>query len=149
MQTEDDESWHELYNQAFPGIPPEKLIAQRSNVSSIHYWAIARGAGIGMLPTYVYAVGAPIIPLNLPVHHNIDIWMTYHESASSIPRVRKLCDWLIEVFSPKTYPWFRDEYIAPDELKKMYRGKALINPLELASKDNLEIAPHSKTKHRR
>jgi DNA-binding transcriptional LysR family regulator len=149
MQTEDNESWHELYNRAFPGIPPEKLIAQRSNVSSVHYWAITRGAGIGMLPTYVYAVGAPVIPLDLPVRHHIDIWLTYHESASSIPRVRKLCDWLIEAFSPKIYPWFRDDYVAPAELKKLYSGRPLTNPLEMSPGDNLGVMPQPRTKQRK
>lgn len=148
MQVEDDESWHQLYNQVFPGIPPEKIIAQRSNVSSVHYWAITRGAGIGMLPTYVYAVGAPIIPLDLPLHHHIDIWLTYHESASSIPRVRKLCDWLIAVFSPKNNPWFRDEYIAPAELKKMYSGQPLTGPLDMCAGDNLGVMRRSRTKQR-
>lgn len=149
MQTEDNESWHELYNQVFPGIPPEKIIAQRSNVSSVHYWAITRGAGIGMLPTYVYAVGAPVVPLDLPVRHHVDIWLTYHESASSIPRVRTLCDWLIEAFSPKTYPWFRDEFIAPDELKKLYTGKPLTNPLDMRGGDNLGATLRPRAKHRR
>ena len=141
VQTDDDESWHALYNKMFPGIPPEKLIAQRSNVSSLHYWALSRGAGVGMLPTYVYAVGAPIVPLDLPIRHHIDIWLAYHESASQIPRVRHLVDWLIEAFSPKIYPWFRDEFIPPEELRKLYHGKALTNPLDAMSAENQEPPP--------
>lgn len=142
VQTDDDESWHELYNKLFPDIPPEKLVAQRSNVSSVHYWAVAHGAGIGVLPTYVYAVGAPIVPLDLPLKGSVDIWMTYHESASGIPRVRKLCDWLVKAFSPKAYPWFRDEFIAPQELRRKYRGKPLPNPLSF---DNSEASARGDT----
>lgn len=140
VQIDDDESWHTLYNKFFPGIPPEKLVAQRSNVSSVHYWAVIRGAGIGVLPTYVYAVGAPIVPIDLPLKGSVDIWMTYHESASGIPRVRKLCDWLIKAFSPKTYPWFRDEFIPPPELNRKYRGKPLPKPLDVCVSDNFENA---------
>jgi hypothetical protein len=122
---------------------------QRSNVSSLHFLALSRGAGVGMLPTYVYAVGAPIVPLDLPIRHHIDIWMTYHESASQIPRVRRLADWLIEAFSPKVYPWFRDDYIAPEELRKLYRGKPLTNPFDSGSADNQDSPPSSRRKPRK
>jgi DNA-binding transcriptional LysR family regulator len=132
MQADDSESAHRLYNQMFPGIAPEKFVAQRSNVSSVHYWAVLRGAGVGMLPTYVYALGTPLIPLDLPYRHPIDIWMTYHENAGQIPRVRALADWLIQAFSPKTYPWFRDEYVDPLSFKKLYQGKPLSDPFNFA-----------------
>lgn len=130
MQTDDDPDRHEAYDRMFPGIPPEQLLALRTNVSSVHYWSIASGAGIGMLPTYVYAVGAPIVPVDIPVEHPIDIWMTYHSGAARIPRVRRLIDWLVRAFSPRTYPWFRDEYIPPAELHNEYRGRHLDNPFE-------------------
>lgn len=133
MQTNDDEDAHRLYNRFFPGIAPGKLVAQRSNVSSVHYWAVSSGAGLGMLPTYAYALGAPIVPVELPIRYHSDIWMTYHESASAIPRVRALAEWLIEAFSPKLYPWFRDEYIAPHDLKKNYRGAGFRNPFDIGT----------------
>jgi len=128
MQTDDDPDRHQAYDRLFPDIPPEQLLALRTNVSSVHYWSIASGTGIGMLPTYVYAVGAPIIPLKIPVHHPIDIWMTYHPGAARIPRVRGLIDWLVKAFSPRTYPWFRDEFIPAAELRHEYRGRAIDNP---------------------
>lgn len=130
MQTEDDPAGHELYSTLFSGIPPEQIIAILTNVSSVTYWSIARGAGIGMLPTYVYAVGAPIVPVNIPVHHPVDIWMTYHPDAARIKRVRRLIDWLARAFSPRTFPWFRDEYIPPERFRGEYHGKTLRSPFE-------------------
>jgi DNA-binding transcriptional LysR family regulator len=130
LQTDDNPDWHKLYDRLFPGIRPEGLVSLRTNVSSVNYWSIARGAGIGMLPTYVYAVGAPVIPLNVPVYHYVDIWMTYHAGAARIPRVRRLIDWLIRAFSPKSFPWFRDDFIAPMELRREYHGRLLQNPFE-------------------
>ena len=149
MQTDDDESAHRLYDTFFPGIPPEKLVSQRSNVSSVHYWAVVRGAGIGMLPTYLYTMGAPLIPVESPVRYHADIWMTYHESASRIPRVRALADWLVETFSPKLYPWFRDEFIAPRELRKHYRGPALINPFDISVSEIPSVSIPTRKKPRR
>jgi len=130
LQADDDPDAHQLYDRLFPGARPEGLVALRSNVSSVHYWSIVNGAGIGLLPTYVYAVGAPLVPLGLGIYRHADIWMTSHSGASQIPRVRRLIDWLIRAFSPKQFPWFRDEYIAPSELLKEYQGKSLQNPFD-------------------
>lgn len=149
MQTEDDENAHRIYNQYFPGIPPEKLVAQRSNLSSVHYWAVARGTGIGMLPTYVYVMGAPLIPIETPIRYHTDIWMTYHESAAQMPRVRALADWLVQAFSPKLYPWFRDEYITPLELKKLYRGKPLPNAFDVTSSGDSTASAQARKSPRR
>ena len=39
--------------------------------------------------------------------------------------VRRMIDWLIEAFNPAKYPWFRDEFIHPRELKAVYMGAPL------------------------
>jgi hypothetical protein len=36
-----------------------------------------------------------------------------------------LIDWAIQAFSPQKYPWFRDEFIHPSELKNVYSGEPL------------------------
>jgi len=130
IQADDEPKWEQLYQTVFPGKRPEGFVTLRTNVSSSHYWSIVNGAGVGMLPTYVYAVGGAIIPLEIPeLYLGLDIWMTYHVDVARIPRVRHLIDWLQKAFSPKTFPWFRDEFIRPQDLKKHYRGKTLQNPV--------------------
>jgi DNA-binding transcriptional LysR family regulator len=148
IQSDSDEKAHQFYDRFFPGVPPDKYIAQRSNVSSVHYWALTRGTGVGMLPTYAYAMGAPLVPIDLPIHYHTDIWMTFHEGASAIPRVRVLADWLVETFSPRLYPFFRDEYIAPEELRKMYTGTPLPNPFDIGIAPNNAPPPARKRARR-
>lgn len=128
LQSDDHQLWDQMYDKLFPGVRPEGWISLRTNSSSAHYWSIARGAGLGMLPTYVHAVGAPVVPVDLGMYMPIDIWMTYHAGSARIPRVRRLIDWLVSVFSPKKYPWFRDEFIAPADLVKLYRGTPVVSP---------------------
>ena len=125
VQSDDNVQWRELYDRLFPGIPPTRMVALRTNVSSAHYWSIAKGAGIGVLPTYAQWIGAPIVPLDIGVHETVDIWLTYHPDAKRIPRVSRLIDWAIHAFSPQKYPWFRDELIHPNELKNIYQGEPL------------------------
>ena len=128
LQADDRPVAKQWYDRLFPGMPPESFVSLRTNVSSLNYWSIIKGAGIGFLPTYAQAIDAPVVPIELDVHVPVDIWMTYHPGAARIPRVRRLANWLIGAFSPKTFPWFRDEFIPPGELAKHYRGRNPDNP---------------------
>jgi len=128
MQFADQTAAPELFNAWFPGLKQQDLLVMRTNVSSANFWAIAKGAGIGLLPTYAAALGTDVIPLDInEMHRPFDIWLTYHPDVSKIPRVRKLIDWVVKAFDGREFPWFRDEFIHPDELAKHYHGEALVN----------------------
>ena len=127
VQADDDVRWQKFYDRHFPGIPPVGFVSLRTNVSSAHYWSIAKGAGIGVLPTYSQAIGAPLVPLHLDIIQDIDIWITYHPDAKRIPRVKRTIDWIVHSFDPHRFPWFRDEFIAPEKLAELYKGEPLVN----------------------
>ena len=133
VQSDDNVQWRDLYDRLFPGISPTAIVALRTNVSSAHYWSIAKGAGIGLLPTYAQWIGAPIVPLDLGIHETVDIWLTYHPDVKLIPRVSRLIDWTIQAFSPQKYPWFRDEFIHSNELKNVYRHEPLATMFSASS----------------
>ena len=111
-----------------PGLRHQDLVVMRNNVSSANFWAIAKGAGIGALPTYAAALGSDVVPLNIAnMQRRFDIYLTYHPDVSRSPRVRKLIDWLIKAFDSRRFPWFRDEFIHPNDLMQLYDGEPLIN----------------------
>jgi DNA-binding transcriptional LysR family regulator len=116
----------QMYEQ-YAGRDPVGFVAMRNNVSSAHVWAVAKGAGIGWLPTYIPAVAGPLIPLDIDINFSVDIWLAYHPDAKRIPRVRQLIDWTIQAFDGRKYPWFRDEFVHPDDLQKSYKGEPLVN----------------------
>jgi DNA-binding transcriptional LysR family regulator len=130
LQVAEQTAMQEIYDRVAPGIPQVGFVSLRTNVGSAHYWAIAKGAGIGWIPTYACALSARVIPIPLDLRFTFDVWLTYHPDANRIPRVRRMIDWLIDAFDPKKYPWFRDEFIHPSELSKEYRGGPLVNLLE-------------------
>jgi DNA-binding transcriptional LysR family regulator len=103
------------------------FVAMRNNVSSAHVWAVSKGAGIGWLPTYIPAIAGPLIPLDIDVKFPLDIWLTYHPDAKRIPRVKQLIEWTIQAFDGRKYPWFRDEFVHPNDLQKSYKGEPLVN----------------------
>jgi DNA-binding transcriptional LysR family regulator len=121
----DEAAANEAFASFFPGYDQRDLVAMRTNVSSANYWAVAHGAGIGVFPTYACALGGKIIPLEVDLRWSYDIWLSYHATSGRIPRVRHMIDWLVEAFNPGKYPWFKDEFIHPQQLKTVYMGEPL------------------------
>jgi DNA-binding transcriptional LysR family regulator len=94
----------------------EGIVALRTNTSTAHAYAVDLGMGIGGLPTYIMALGTELIPIDIGVRHQVDIWMTYHPDARSVRRVSLFIDWMRSLFDAKRYPWFADEFIHPRDL---------------------------------
>jgi DNA-binding transcriptional LysR family regulator len=125
LQVADQTSVKDMLERWFPGCSPRDLLVMKTNVSSANYWAVARGAGIGVFPTYACALGANLVPLEIEFRRPVDIWLSYHPSCGRIPRVRHMIDWLIEAFNPAKFPWFKDEFVHPREFKAVYMGEPL------------------------
>jgi DNA-binding transcriptional LysR family regulator len=133
LQIADQTQSVEIYERLFPGVPQQGFVAMRTNVSSAHIWAISKGAGIGWAPTYVHAIGGRMVPIDIAeadFQLSFDIWLTYHPDAGRIPRVRRMIDWVVDAFDPRKFPWFRDEFIHPNDLPNEYGGAPIINLFE-------------------
>jgi len=123
-----DIAQHRLVQQVAPGLDEralagffgvdsvENLVAIRTNASTAHFYAIEKGGGIGVLPTFAAAFGSPVVPLDIGKRYHLDILLTYHPDARKTARRALVIDWLKRIFDPKTNPWFRDEFIHPNEL---------------------------------
>jgi len=123
--TDDRGRWENAYQNALTGILPSKTVALRNNVSSAHFWSIARGAGIGILPTYVQAIGAGLVPLEMGEIIRHEIWLTYRSDAKRIARLRKTIDWIARAFDASRFPWFREDFIHPARFAETYKGRPL------------------------
>ena len=127
-KTKADMVHHRLIQQAGPqvdagawakllGIPDiDDSIGIRSNASTAVFYAIERGAGIGALPTYACALNADVIPVDVGIDLSLDIWLTYHPDVRKTKQVAMVIDWVRNIFNPQHYPWFRDEFIHPNDL---------------------------------
>jgi DNA-binding transcriptional LysR family regulator len=112
----------DLYDQQYPERPQTGFVAMRTNVSTALYAAIVNGVAVGWLPTYCFAIGASAIPIDIDWVYSFDIWLSYHPDLGEVPRVRRMIDWTIEQFDPRKCPWFRDDFIHPDEFEKHLRA---------------------------
>src|SRR6267154_6030514 len=64
IQDADQTRAQQMYDQ-YAGRTQVGFVAMRNNVSTAHLWSIAKGAGVGWLPTYIPAIAGPLIPLDI------------------------------------------------------------------------------------
>ena len=107
----------DMVKQIVPNPFDKHFVSFRANTSTAHAYAISRGAGIGLLPTYARAITRRVRPLNLDLHLRRDIWLTYHPKGRNLKRVRAAVAWLREAFDSNRYPWFQEEFVPPDRLE--------------------------------
>lgn len=100
----------------------EKMVPLRTNFASAHYWAIAKGAGIGMLPNYATAIGGDLVPVDLGFKMRVDIWLAVHPEVIKTARHRAVVDWLVDCFSVKRFPWFGETAMEPAEIDALLQS---------------------------
>lgn len=101
-----------------PGMIAFQEIVQKrieTNSSAVSFAAVKHGAGVGSMPTAILALEPSLVMIEPPIGHAIRLWLVYHRDIAHSARVRRVIDWLKEVFNPKTKPWFRAEFIHPRE----------------------------------
>jgi molybdate transport repressor ModE-like protein len=81
--------------------------------STAHYLTVEKGLGIGFLPSYIFALGTKVLPLQVPLRHELDIWLCFHEDARRTIRIARVIEWLVGIFDPRLFPWFRKQFVAP------------------------------------
>ncbi len=122
-----------LIEEAVKGTLSQKqYVVMRS--SAAHLVAMEQGSGIGFIPSYGFGIGINVVPLGLPVRESLDVWLCFHEASRNIPRVASAIEWLNTIFDPRTYPWFRREFVQPkdfDNIIDANGSRPLINTIRL------------------
>src|SRR5207302_942412 len=111
----------EYYSKLFPERPQMGFMAMRTDASTAMYAAVLSGLALGWLPTYYFAIGTQVVPLDIGHVIPFDIWLSYHPDSGKLARVRRMIEWAIEVFDPQNNPWFRDDFVHPSEFEN-YRS---------------------------
>lgn len=87
------------------------------NTSHSLYRAVADGAGIGALPTYVRAITRKVKPIRLAFQLKFDLWLSYDVRMKGSRALQQTADWLRESFDAEQYPWFSEHFIHPENLE--------------------------------
>ena len=81
--------------------------------------ATKAGAVIAMMPTYAARLEPELIHIDMELNVPINLWMVYHPDQRRVTRVRKMLDWLREIFDSARYPWFRKDFVAPGDFSEI------------------------------
>ncbi|MGD8325869.1 MAG: LysR family transcriptional regulator [Sphingomonadales bacterium] len=103
----------------------------QTNTSSAHFYAVASGLGVGILPTYAKAVTRTVVPVDLglpPLKRKI--YLAYHPQARRVRKIDVVLDWVRKAFDPEKFPWFGDEFIHPNELEEHLERDNIISLFE-------------------
>jgi DNA-binding transcriptional LysR family regulator len=133
-QTHHRENW-KTRETAFQDFMPKRI---ETNSSAVSFNAVKNGAGISPMPTAVLALEPSLVMIETPVH-TIRLWMVYHRDIGRSARVRRVIDWLKDVFDQKAKPWYRAEYVHPREF-----GPYL--PDKIEPTDAPEVAPRRRAR---
>ena len=81
--------------------------------SAVLMEATRSGAVITMLPTYAARLFPDLVHVDIGLVVPIRLWSVYNPELRRVTRVRKVLDWLRDVFDSAAYPWFRADYVSP------------------------------------
>lgn len=102
----------------FGDVSPANMIALETNSSAAHYWAVAKGVGIGMLPTYARAITRSVVPVDMELKLRRDLWLAYPLEAKKSKAMTTVLAWLRDSFDSRLYPWFSDDFVHPDDFER-------------------------------
>lgn len=85
-----------------------------SNSSAATFQAVCAGVGIGLMPTYVATLAPELVMLDLGAWGSPRLFLRHHSFADQQRRVKLVKDWLLKVFDSTRQPWFREEFVHPD-----------------------------------
>jgi DNA-binding transcriptional LysR family regulator len=109
----------EFFKRTFSAEIAEQVIRFRTNFSSVNYWSIAKGAGIGMLPNYAKQIGGRLVHVDVGIVYTVQIWMASHPEVLKTKRHREFADLIAASFDRRTYPWFGEKYLSPADIDKL------------------------------
>lgn len=101
--------WKEKTSQIAALVEPAIV----TDTSAALLQATASGAGISVMPSYAARLDSRLAALPIPPLASVKVWLSYHETARRVPRIRTVVDWMRDCFDRKKNPWFREEYIPP------------------------------------
>ncbi|PWW03442.1 LysR family transcriptional regulator [Hoeflea marina] len=98
----------------------ERMVRLKTNFSSAHYWAITKGAGIGLMPNYARAIGGDVVSVNFGTTFMAEIWLATHPEIMKSARHRQFIDFLADAFDAQQYPWFGEKLLMPADIEERF-----------------------------
>lgn len=86
--------------------------------------SVCAGAGVAALPTYLAHFEPELVMLDTGHYARARFWLVFNRETGETTRVRKVIDWIKDVFAPAHNPWFWEEFVEPIEFKSALSKRA-------------------------
>lgn len=103
----------------------DRMVRMKTNFSSAHYWAVAKGAGIGLMPNYARAIGGSVEHVDLGFDFRVEIWLATHPEVTKSARHKNFIEFLTESFDERRFPWFGSKTMTPEEIETEFSREDL------------------------
>jgi DNA-binding transcriptional LysR family regulator len=124
-QMHQPERWHPQAS-AFRDMVDTRV---ETNSSAVSFSAVKHGVGIGLMPTAILSLEPSLVMLDTPHLGRLKLWLCYHRDIGKAARIRRVIDWIREVFDATTKPWYRAEFVHPRDFMHLVPGApALAEP---------------------
>lgn len=95
-----------------------------TNSSQAVISALREGAGIATAPSYLKVLAPELVMIGTEPAVPIKLWLILHREAREAQRVARVAEWIRAAFDPRTNPWFRDEFVHPDDFAETQKPAA-------------------------
>jgi len=99
---------------AFQLMARQRLV---TNSSAVSFNALSAGAGVHPLPTSVLAIDPTLVMIEGIGNSPVAMWLVQRREVMRSVRVKQVVAWLEEVFDQAAQPWYREEYVPPDDFQ--------------------------------
>ena len=86
-----------------------------TNCSATVVMSVLAGAGIAFLPTCAAAFIPNIVMLGEEPAASPKLYLVYDPAIARVARAKSVLEWLQDIFSASTNPWFAEEFVHPRE----------------------------------
>ncbi len=93
-----------------------------TNSSAVAFAAVRQGVGIGLMPTAILSIDPSLVLLDVAQMGCLKMWLCYHRDIGGSARVRRVKNWLMEVFDSRSKPWYREEFVHPRDFMHLIEG---------------------------
>jgi DNA-binding transcriptional LysR family regulator len=106
---------------------PRGLIAMRTNSSLSQLWSVAKGVGLGALPTFVSEITSAAAPVPPELRIRRELRLVYRSKAKPSPAILATVRWLRECFDRAIHPCFADTFIDPKNFLRNSSDTNIVN----------------------
>lgn len=103
----------------------DEFVRISTNTASAQLIAVKRGGGITAIPTYSETITHGLVHVAEDWILTRDVWLVCNPQVMDQLMVRKCINYMKHVFDPARFPWFRQEYIPPAEIRRFIEEKNL------------------------